>query len=105
MKIYSNSQLVINQINDTYETRGPIMALYLVEAKQMIINILTFSIEQIPSKNNMTTNALFKLITKGHPQSSREIITKTLTQMSIHKESSSNHIYRNNLDMNHSKVS
>ena len=48
LKIYSDSQLVVNQVNDIYLARGERMAAYLEKAKGLMKSIPMTSIEVIP---------------------------------------------------------
>ena len=54
MKVYSDSQLVVNKVNDTYQAKGEKMAAYLEKAKELMGSISAASIEVIPrSKTQM----------------------------------------------------
>ena len=48
MKILSDSQLVVNQINDIYLARGEKMATYLNKAKEQLSLFFVASIQVIP---------------------------------------------------------
>ena len=48
LKIYSDSQLVVNQVNDIYLAREERMVAYLEKAKGLMKTIPTASIEVIP---------------------------------------------------------
>ena len=48
IQVYSDSQLVVNQVNDIYLARGDIMASYLERAKGLMETFLITSIEVIP---------------------------------------------------------
>ena len=48
LKIYSDSQLVVNQVNDVYLARGERMAAYLEKAKELMRTFPTTSIKVIP---------------------------------------------------------
>ena len=47
LKIYSDSQLVVNQVNDIYMERREIMTVYLEKAKELMKCIPTTSIKVI----------------------------------------------------------
>ena len=60
IQIYSNSQLVVNQVNDIYLARGDMMAAYLEKAKGLMETFLIASIEVI-LWSNVSADALVKL--------------------------------------------
>ena len=45
VKIFSDSQLVVNQVNDIYLTRGEKMVVYLEKAKEQLSSFFAASIE------------------------------------------------------------
>ena len=51
LKVYNDSQLVVNQGNNTYQVRGEKMVVYLEKAKELIGSIPVVSVEVVPSKN------------------------------------------------------
>ena len=61
MKIFSDSQLVVNQINDIYLAGGEKMAAYLNKAKKQLSSFSATSIEVVPRSRNSNTDALAKL--------------------------------------------
>ena len=86
LKVYSDSQPDISQINNIYEAHDSTIALYLAEVRQIIVNISTSSIEQILRNDNMAGNILSRPRIRKHPLPSRGIITKVLIQKRIHKD-------------------
>ena len=48
VKIFNDSQLVVNQINDIYLARGEKMAAYLEKEKEQLSSFFVASIELIP---------------------------------------------------------
>ena len=61
MNIFSDSDLVLNQVNDIYLARGEKIAAYLDKAKEQLSSFFAVSIEVIPRSRNSNTNALAKL--------------------------------------------
>ena len=61
VKIFSDSQLVVNQVNDIYRTRGEKMVTYLDKAKEQLSLFFAASIEVIPRCKNCNADALAKL--------------------------------------------
>ncbi|KAK0572810.1 hypothetical protein LWI29_037640 [Acer saccharum] len=61
IKVLSDSQLVVRQMNGTYEARDQRMSAYLNKAKQLQSTFDEFSIEQIPRSENTRADALASL--------------------------------------------
>ena len=61
IKVRSNSQLVVRQMNGTYEARDQRMSAYLIKAKHLQSTFDEFSIEQIPRSENARADALASL--------------------------------------------
>ena len=61
LKVYSDSQLVVNQVNETYQERGEKIVAYLEKAKELIKLISRFTIEVVPRSKNYHADALSKL--------------------------------------------
>ena len=45
LKLYSDSQLIVYQVNETYQAKGEKMVVYLEKAKELIRSIPSFTIE------------------------------------------------------------
>ena len=58
---YSDSQLVVNEVNETYQVRGEKMVTYFVKAKELMESISAVTIEVVPRLKNANTDALAKL--------------------------------------------
>ena len=61
VKVYSDSQLVMNQVNDIYLARGERMAAYLEKTNELMRAFSTTSIEVITLSKNASADALAKL--------------------------------------------
>ena len=61
MKIFSDSQLVVNQVNDIYLVSRDNIATYLDKPKEQLSSFSTASIKVIPQNKNSNTDALAKL--------------------------------------------
>ena len=61
VKTFSDSQLVVNQVNDIYLVRGEKMAAYLEKAKKQLSSFSAASIEVIPQSKKSNTDVLAKL--------------------------------------------
>ena len=56
--IHSDSQLVVGQVNEEYESRDPQMAKYVALVKQRLAGFSTWKLEQILRDSNEKANAL-----------------------------------------------
>ena len=61
LKIYIDSQLVVNQVNDIYLARGERMVAYLEKAKKLMGTFPITSVDVITRSKNANSNALAKL--------------------------------------------
>ena len=61
IKILSDSQLVVNQINATYQARDLKMTTYLKKAMELKEQFSDISIEQIPRDENSPADVLANL--------------------------------------------
>ena len=57
MKIFSDSSLVVNQVNYTYIVREEKMAVYLEKTKEQLSLFSAASIEVIPRSKNLNVDA------------------------------------------------
>ena len=61
VRIFSDAQVVVNQVNDIFLAREANMAAYLDKAKKQLSLFSTASIELIPRSKNSNADALVKL--------------------------------------------
>ena len=57
----NNSQLMVSQVNRTYETKFHCLGKYLEKAKKLLESYDNFKLERIPRSKNDCTNAFTKL--------------------------------------------
>ncbi|XP_062086151.1 uncharacterized protein LOC133792258 [Humulus lupulus] len=62
-EIFSDSQLVVNQVLGEYQARGTKMAVYLAKAQEMLHNFRRFTIQHVLREYNSNADALAKLAT------------------------------------------
>ncbi|KAL0338055.1 UNVERIFIED_CONTAM: hypothetical protein Scaly_2080600 [Sesamum calycinum] len=72
--IYSDSQLVVNQVQGSYEARDEKMAKYFSKAKNMLGKFEEASVAQVSRANNATADQLAKLASSMAAIRSRKII-------------------------------
>ena len=63
LEVCSDSQLVVKQIEDSYEARGEKMILYLKKVRELLKKFVRVQIRYIPRAENSQADALVKLPT------------------------------------------
>ena len=63
LEVSSNSQLVVKQIEDSYEARGEKMILYLKKVQELLKMFIRVQVKHVPRVENSRANALAKLAT------------------------------------------
>nr|XP_018687061.1 PREDICTED: uncharacterized protein LOC108953806 [Musa acuminata subsp. malaccensis] len=62
--VFTDSQLVAEQLSGGYEARNPTMARYLARVRDLIAKFQYFTLSNIPRKENERADALAKLASK-----------------------------------------
>ena len=63
LEVYSDSQLVVRQIEDTYEAKSERMILYLRKVRDLLKKFVLVQVKHVPRAENSRANALAKLAT------------------------------------------
>ena len=63
LEVSSNSQLVVKQIEDSYEARGEKMILYLKKVGELLKKFVRVQVKHVPRSKNSRADALAKLAT------------------------------------------
>ena len=63
LEVYSDSQLVVRQIEDTYEAKSERMTLYLKRVRDLMKKFVLVQVRHIPRTENSRVDALAKLAT------------------------------------------
>ncbi|XP_077217816.1 uncharacterized protein LOC143852302 [Tasmannia lanceolata] len=82
LKVYSDSQLVINQVNRAYEARGLRMKRYLQKVKEKLQRMGEVEILQVPRDMNNRADALSKMASEETHDFST-VLTEILSHPSI----------------------
>ncbi|XP_074291400.1 uncharacterized protein LOC141618190 [Silene latifolia] len=61
IKVYSDSQLIVNHVNNMYTARDPKRVAYLEVAKELKLRFASYHIQQIPRNQNVEADALATL--------------------------------------------
>ncbi|KAL5561391.1 hypothetical protein UlMin_031138 [Ulmus minor] len=83
--IYSDSQLIVNQVNSEYQAKGEKMASYLEKAKELLGQFDTVTITQIPRNENTNADALARLATRLEDSLLKTVPLEILDEPSIDK--------------------
>ena len=86
VKIYSDSQLIVNQVNGDYQAKGENMAVYLKIAREQLKGFKWFKIEQLPRVENVKADSLVRITSRlkngALGQTSIEVLSETSTKES-----------------------
>ena len=83
LEVCSNSQRVVNQIEDTYEAKGEKMILYLKKVQDLLKKFVLVQVRHIPRAENSRADTLAKLATTSQEDHNRLTPVKHLTKPSI----------------------
>ena len=83
LEVSSDSQLVVKQIEDSYEARGEKMILYLKKVQEFLKKFIRVQVKHVPRAENSRAYALAKLETTSQDDLGRLIPVKHLPEPSI----------------------
>ena len=83
LEVCSDSQLVVRQIEDTYEAKSEKMILYLKKVRDLLKKFVLVQVRHIPRANNSRADALAKLATASQEDLSRLTPVEYLAKPSI----------------------
>ena len=83
LEVCSDSQLVVNQIEDTYEAKGEKMILYLKKVPDLLKRFVLVQVKHIPREENSRADTLAKLATASQEDLSRLTPIEYLAEPSI----------------------
>ena len=83
LEICSDSQLVVKQIEDSYEVRGEKMILYLKKVRELLKNFIQIQVRHVPRAENTQADALAKLATAPQEDLDRLILVEHLLEPSV----------------------
>ena len=83
LKVSSNSQLVVKQIEDSYEAKGEKMILYLKKVRELLKKFLRVQVKHVPRAENSRADALAKLVTTSQEDLGRLILVEHLPEPSV----------------------
>ena len=83
LEVCSDSQLVVRQIEDTYEAKSETMILYLKKVRDLLKKFVLVQVRHIPRAENSRADALAKLVTTSQEDLSRLTPVEYLAEPSI----------------------
>ena len=92
LRIYSDSQVVVNQVNGDYQANGENMVTYLKKAEGQLRTFWWCKIEQVLRTNNVEADSLARLASGLEDGTLSQIPIETLAMPSI-KESTDHVMY------------
>ena len=85
LRVYSDSQLVVNQVRGDYQAKGENMAAYLRIAEEQLNCFRWFKIEQVPRVKNAKANGLARIASGLEDDTLRETPIELLSEPSIRR--------------------
>ncbi|XP_056687866.1 uncharacterized protein [Spinacia oleracea] len=79
----SDSQLIVSQVNGTYEARDPTMIKYMQAVHQEVEQLKSFEVRQVPRSENNHADALPKLASSASCDTPRHVFWEVKEQKSI----------------------
>ena len=83
LEVYSDSQLVVRQIEDTYEAKSERMILYLRKVRDLLKKFMLVQVKHVPRAENSRADALAKLATTSQEDLSMSTPVEYLAKPSI----------------------
>ena len=83
LEVCSDSQLVVKQIEDTYEAKGEKMILYLKKVRELLRKFVLVQVRHIPRAENSRADALAKLSTASQEDLNKQTPVEHLAEPSI----------------------
>ena len=83
LEVYSDSQLVVRQIEDTYEAKSESMILYLQKVRDLLKKFVLVQVRHVPRAENSRADALAKLATASQENLGRSTPVEYMAEPSI----------------------
>ena len=83
LEVSSDSQLVVKQIEDSYEARDEKMILYLKMVRELLKKFIRVQVKHVPRAENSRADALTKLVTASQEDLGRLILIEHLPEPSV----------------------
>ncbi|XP_022135947.1 uncharacterized protein LOC111007781 [Momordica charantia] len=83
IKVFSDSQLVVNQIREEYQAKDSRMEKYLTKVRSHLTQFKTYEVNQVPRLENSNADALAKLASAYETDLARSVLVEILDNPSI----------------------
>ena len=83
LEVYNDSQLVVRQIEDTYEAKSETMILYLQKVRDLLKKFVLVQVKHVPIAENSRADALAKLAIASQEDLGRSTLVEYLAEPSI----------------------
>ena len=83
LEVSSDSQLVVKQIEDSYEARGEKMILYLKKVRELLKKFTRVQVKHVPRAENSRANAFSKLATTSQEALGKMIPVEHLPELLV----------------------
>ncbi|XP_057518454.1 uncharacterized protein LOC130799372 [Amaranthus tricolor] len=83
LSAFSDSQLIVGQVNGEFEAKDDSMKMYLQQVKEFVKNFEKFTVFHIPRSQNAQADSLAKLASSPETSAARDIIWEVLLNPSI----------------------
>ena len=83
LEVYSDSQLVVRQIEDTYEAKSERMVLYLKKVRDLLKKFVLVQVKHVPRAENSRADALAKLALASQEDLGRSTPVEYMAEPSI----------------------
>ena len=83
LEVSSDSQLVVKQIEESYEARGEKVILYLKKVRELLKKFIRVQVKHVPRVENSRADALVKLATTSQEDLGRLIPFEHLPKPSV----------------------
>ena len=83
LEVYNDSQLVVRQIEDTYEAKSEKMVIYLQKVRDLLKKFALIQVKYVPRTETSRADALAKLATASQEDIGKSIPIEYLTEPSI----------------------
>ena len=83
LEVCSDSQLVVKQIEDSYEVKGEKMILYLKKVRDLLKMFIRVQVRHVPRTKNSQADTLDKLATASQEDLDRQVPVEHLMEPSI----------------------
>ena len=83
LEVYSDSQLVVKHIENSYKARGEKMIPYLKKVQELFKKFIRVQVRHVPRAKNSRVDALTKLVTASREDLDRLVSVEYLPEPSV----------------------